>query len=491
MRTLSLTSVSFSYSASRDVLMDVDLELGPGWHGLVGANGSGKTTLLRLLAGELSPVSGDVGVPDLVIRCDQVVDLPSHDVLDFASSHDPAAYGLRGRLGLEPDMIDRWPTLSPGERRRWQVAAALAREPEVLLLDEPTNHLDAETTELLVNELRRFRGIGVIVSHDRALLDRLTAHTIRVANGNVQHWKAPYSTARVEWERARESARAEAEAASQVARKLERRLADERRSAELKSAQWRRSQRYARPGDHDTTSTARTEKFRAGEAAAGRRISALRDEATRAADARNGMSVARDHRAPLVFDGDPAPRRRLVSFHGELTIGKRVLARDVHADIERTTRLRISGPNGAGKSTLLGVLREHWSLPPERLLFLPQDLTVAESETVLAEVTGRPGPDLGRTMQLFARMGGEPDDVLASSRPSPGELRKLILADALSRNVWCLMLDEPTNHLDLDTVEALESALADFPGALVVISHDDRFAEAVTDSTLTLGHETN
>jgi ATPase subunit of ABC transporter with duplicated ATPase domains len=89
-------------------------------------------------------------------------------------------------------------------------------------------------------------------------------------------------------------------------------------------------------------------------------------------------------------------------------------------------------------------------------------------------------------MQLFARLGGEPGDVLASDRPSPGELRKLLLADALQRNVWCMLLDEPTNHLDLDTVERLEEALDAFPGALVVVSHDDVFADRLTTRTIVL-----
>ena len=195
---LSLTSVSFGYQA--DLLSAVDLDIGPGWHGLVGPNGSGKSTLLSLIAGDLRPQSGRISVSGPVVHCVQVIDAPTGDVVDLAESFDPFDFALRGRLGLDPATIDRWPTLSPGERRRWQVAAAVRQAPDILLLDEPTNHLDQDALADLVPLLRAHGGVGIVVSHDRSLLDDLTSSTIRLSGGSARMWRAPYSVARDEWQ---------------------------------------------------------------------------------------------------------------------------------------------------------------------------------------------------------------------------------------------------------------------------------------------------
>ncbi len=256
---LSLTSVSFGYHA--DLLSGVDLDIGPGWHGLVGPNGAGKSTLLSLIAGDLHPQSGRISLSGPVVHCVQVTDEPTGDVISLAESFDSSDFALRGRLGLEPSLIDRWSTLSPGERRRWQVASAVRQAPDILLLDEPTNHLDAEALAGLVPLLRSFTGVGIVVSHERSLLDDLTTSTIRLSGGSVRLWKAPYSVARDEWQVAAAAQLREAERRRSEQKKLERRLDTERRRAAEKTAAWNRSQRYARPGDHDATSTSRTEAF--------------------------------------------------------------------------------------------------------------------------------------------------------------------------------------------------------------------------------------
>ncbi|HEU4570636.1 MAG TPA: ATP-binding cassette domain-containing protein, partial [Gemmatimonadales bacterium] len=187
MPSVRLERLAFAFAAHQPVVTGATAHLGPGWTGLVGPNGAGKSTLLRLLAGELIPDGGRV-VRDpadaVTAYCPQTVDAPP-------AAEVPGRW--RALLGLDPAMLARWDTLSPGERRRWQVGAALGADPDLLLLDEPTDHLDADARDLLVGALRRFRGIGVLVSHDRALLDALTTTTLHLERGELTTWRGGWS----------------------------------------------------------------------------------------------------------------------------------------------------------------------------------------------------------------------------------------------------------------------------------------------------------
>src|SRR5262249_31710346 len=158
---LRLHGVSVAWAASAPILDSVSFTLDRGFYGLVGANGAGKTTLLSILAGERAPNEGSVVLTSrnaVVAWCRQDVDARDADVEALASRDDGVAAELRGRLALDRGELDRWETLSPGERKRWQIAAALTREPDVLLLDEPTNHLDVDARKRLLGALRRFAG---------------------------------------------------------------------------------------------------------------------------------------------------------------------------------------------------------------------------------------------------------------------------------------------------------------------------------------------
>ncbi|MGF1667574.1 MAG: ATP-binding cassette domain-containing protein [Acidimicrobiia bacterium] len=487
MPSIHLDCVSFSYTSAVDVLVDVDLHLGPGWTGVVGANGEGKTTLLSLLSGELVPTTGTVTVDAAgLVLCGQNVDRPEPHVLALAESFEPGAFALRGRLGLDPDMLDRWATLSPGERRRWQIGGALHAQPDVLLLDEPTNHLDADARQRMLTALARFPGVGLVVSHDRDLLDRLTSGTVRFRSGHADHLAAPYTVAAAEWAaRDLELAEAHADAKRRVVA-ADRRLADQRRDLEQRSARFTRTMQQAKAKDHDLHSTARKVKAQQGASAAGRSIGRLAAERDRLVEAAAGFDPTSRLGGSISFAGGPAPRPTLIRFSGPLVAGDVVLIDHLDLVIERTTRLHVAGPNGAGKSTLLAALAAAWDLDPERLLHLPQEYDDAGRHQVVEALMSLPKPDRGRVLQLVGRLGTDPDVLLASEQPSPGETRKLVMAMGLARHAWCLLLDEPTNHLDLQAVERLESALTEYPGSVVVVSHDSRFADAVAGQRVIL-----
>ena len=293
MVVLEAHGVGVAFTTSAPVFHDVALRLVPGWYGLVGANGAGKTTLLRVLAGELVPGDGSVRRDPRgarLVLCAQDVDEPSPDVLAFACDErvaggadlDPGlAAELRGRLGLVPFGVDRWPALSPGERKRWQIGAALAREPELLLLDEPTNHLDLEGRRLLVGALRRFRGVGVIVSHDRAILDELPGSTIRVHDARVTLHAGNYAEAAREWETARRAREEDHARAKDRVRVVASRLADARREHASAERSRSASSRMKDKNDHDGRSTGAKVVAGWAEARAGRTVGVARAELAR------------------------------------------------------------------------------------------------------------------------------------------------------------------------------------------------------------------
>ena len=164
------------------------------------------------------------------------------------------------------------------------------------------------------------------------------------------------------------------------------------------------------------------------------------------------------------------------------------LLRDVRTTIGRDERVHVVGSNGAGKTTLLGALLRGGP-PGERVLHLPQELASGEVERLAGELRALEPEARGRVLSVFAALGSDPERIVLrrsadAARLSPGEARKLALAMGLGRHAWALVLDEPTNHLDLPSIERLEVALADYPGCIVLVSHDETFARACTSRVL-------
>ncbi len=500
--TMECHRVALTYDA-RSVLRDVCLRLEPGWYGLVGANGAGKTTLLRLLAGDLAPTDGAVHLRPrgaVVALCPQEVEqLPTGDVDGALASRlalearcpaqepagAPALLAQRARrVRVERG---RWANLSPGERKRWQLAAALSADPDVLLLDEPTNHLDAQGWDRVLSELRRFRGLGVIVSHDRAVLESLCEATIWLEDGVVSLHSAKYGVA----EQAHSLLRREAEEAHAVARSrvahLASRLDGARRSQGAAERQRSSAARMKGVRDHDARSAAAKCRASAAEGRAGRKVTVLREQLLRAEGAVPEITRRRGGALHVTFERPPAPILAHLELP-ELRAGDCVLARDVRFTLRREDRIRIHGPNGAGKTTLLCALVAAAS-HPERILYVPQEL---DALSVQRRLAGLDRAARVHALALADALGADAARLGAmgpTGHTSPGEARKLALAIGLAERVHALILDEPTNHLDLPSIERLERALVAYPGALVLVTHDEALAKATTHRVHSVARE--
>jgi ATPase subunit of ABC transporter with duplicated ATPase domains len=482
MPAIHLNNLSFRYSTAVDTLVDVEIHLGPGWTGVVGANGAGKTTLLHLVAGRMTPSVGWLTVDPaeaLVILCEQTVDRATPDIERFAESWEGLDASLRGRLDLDVDQLQRWATLSPGERKRWQVGAALSREPDVLLLDEPTNHLDSEARGLLIASLVRFSGVGMVVSHDRSLLEELTTRTLRIDRGEVSLWNGAYGAASEGWTAIESAARAQHERLKAEAKKAERHHIELRQVNESKRARFKRRNNTASFKDIDSRSAARQGKHLEGEKAAGKALATAARASERAAETVSAADTRKTLGGEISFDFEPAPRRLLASHLGPLTVGEATIVEHVDLGVERTDRIWLRGRNGAGKTTLLRSLVDDADLPAEKLLFLEQEMTPEQVAGVSREMENLEPNQRGQVLAIVALLGVDPQVFLASRSPSPGEARKLAMALGIGRAAWLMALDEPTNHLDLPSIERLQRALSSYPGALLVVSHDEEFTRGL------------
>ena len=193
---LNLSNIEYAYPAAVEpALSGVTATFPKGWTGIVGDNGGGKTTLCLVACGLLQPNAGAVAPPLVSLYCAQDASVPPANLEDFAFAYDSAAVRLRRDLAIGDDWAHRYSTLSGGQQKRLQVACALWAVPDVLAVDEPTNHVDAATRRFISAALSRFGGIGLLVSHDRELLDELCSQCLFVADGAATMRPGGYSQA--------------------------------------------------------------------------------------------------------------------------------------------------------------------------------------------------------------------------------------------------------------------------------------------------------
>ena len=168
---------------------------------------------------------------------------------------------------------------------------------------------------------------------------------------------------------------------------------------------------------------------------------------------------------------------------GELPLGEDGRAlRFPDLAIGGISRIALTGPNGFGKSTLIRHVLTQVQVPADKLVSVPQEVSAEASQALLDEVKRLPKDELGRVMTTISRLGSRPGRLLESALPSPGEVRKLLLALGIVRGPHLIVMDEPTNHMDLPSILCLEEALAECPCALLLVSHDEAFLEGLTET---------
>ena len=492
------------------LLDHVDLVVEPGSRiGLIGRNGAGKSSLLKLLAGAAVPDDGRVwrqpGLRVAYVVQEPELD-PAHTVFEatvaglgnlsriladyHAAAHSPelaagdedamnrmqAAQELLeqhngwqiehrvesvlSRLGLAQDA--RIDTLSGGMRKRVALARALAGDPQLLILDEPTNHLDVDSIVWLENMVADFPGAVFIVTHDRAFLDRAVTGIAELDRGRLGLY--PGSFAAYEQRKADQLA---VEAVNN--QKFDKLLAQEE--------VWIRKGIEARR----TRNEGRV-----------RRLESLRLERSARRERLGQVSIT-------VAEGERSGQLVAELEHVDKRLGERQIVRDFSCRILRGDKIGLIGPNGAGKSTLIKLILGE--MPPDAgkvrrgtklaVAYYDQFRVQLDEESTVAQ-TIAPGSDFveidgarKHIMTYLADFLFPPERARAPVKAlSGGERNRLLLARLFSQTANMLVLDEPTNDLDIDTLELLETLLQDYPGTVLLVSHDRAFLDNVVTDTI-------
>ncbi|MUL66821.1 ABC transporter [Mycobacterium sp. CBMA 234] len=520
MSSITCSHLSFSWPDDTELFSDLSFTIGAGRTGLVAPNGAGKSTLLKLIAGELKPTGGSVtidgtvgylpqalpfataltvaeilGVAPILAALAALADGDASDAVFAAIGDDwdieERCTAQLARLGLDVSLDRVLGTLSGGEVVTLGLAAELLRRPEVLLLDEPTNNLDSAARQRLYDELDRYPGALVVISHDRALLDRMD-RIAELRDGEILSYGGNFT------------------AYHDTVADAQRAALDEMRNAESQLKLQKRQMQQARERAARRAGTAARNlkdaglpKIIAGQLKRNAQESAGRaDEvhARRIDDARSRLDAAEravrdDDVIALDLPDTAVPAGRTLLSAAGLNIKRdgRMLFADngIDLDIRGPERIALTGRNGAGKSTLLRMI--NGDLQPDagqltrgdgRIAYLSQRLDLLDEQGSVLDnlVSWAPTLSVTRRRHLLAQFLFQGNRIdLPVSVLSGGERLRATLACVLYAEPapHLLLLDEPTNNLDLVSVGQLESALGAYRGAFIVVSHDERFLDAI------------
>lgn len=514
--SITLSGLAWSTPDGRPLFSSVDLSFDTDRTGLVGRNGVGKTTLLKLISGDLAPLSGKVSVNGTLGVLRQAVQVaPDEAVADLFGVRGGLALLRRAedgqagvdelaladwtlesrmasalsRLGLDAQPETPLATLSGGQRTRVGLAALLFAAPDFILLDEPTNNLDRDGRRAVIDLLASWRSGAIVVSHDRELLDtldsivELTSLGATRYGGNWSHYRARKA---IELASARHDLADAEKRVDEIARRTQEKV-------ERQARRDRAGRAKKEKGDIPRlVLNARKELSENTSGGAARLAERQRSQAfDDAVSARQRIEILQP--LSVVLPSTNLPPSKTVLRIDKVGVGfepDRPILHDLSFAITGPERIAITGPNGSGKTTLLALITGQvapWQGTVRRMTdfaLLDQRVSLLDASASIRDNFKHLNPQAGENAcrAALARFMFRADAALQTvSSLSGGQLLRAGLACVLGGATPppLLILDEPTNHLDIDAIEAVEAGLRAYDGALLVVSHDETFLQAI------------
>lgn len=477
MQHLKLNHISYKYSY-HEIFSNLNLDFTNGWSGIIGQNGSGKTTLLKLIAKQLKPQNGNISGNDLVYYCEQKLDKYPYLFHEFRDDFSSKRYKLQELLEIQDEWFYTWETLSFGERKRIQIAIALYSEADVLLLDEPTNHLDFSMKKIVIEALKGFKKIGLIVSHDREVLDTLCSNTIILKNNKIYRYKTNYSSSLEEFAKEQEALAKEYEKQDQRIKTLAKNIQSQKEK--VSKIKGRFSKKNIDKNDSSTKEKINLAKLTGKDKVDSKKVDTLNTKLEHLNS--NKKRIDKEYKKGIVLDNATIRKSAvpIVLKAQKLQLGGEKILDFPDIVINHGDKIAIVGDNGSGKSSFIKYLLSH--IDQKDMLYLPQEIDELQAKELFESIQELSDEKKGELFTFVTRLSSNPKKLLDHTLPSPGELRKLLIAKAMLENISMIVLDEPTNHMDIDSILALEEALKAYDGTVILISHDRIFLENIVKS---------
>lgn len=485
MSFINISNLSFSYESSiHPIFSSLNQTFNNGWYAIIGVNGSGKSTLFNLLNNTLMPQEGTISpkIETFLCKQDNLDEIPS-SFYDPEIINNSEAVSLLGRLEIKDEWLFNYDKLSGGEKKRCMVADALLRSPTLLLIDEPINHLDSYSINLLVNELKKFNKIGLIISHNLDFLDSLCSKTLILEDNhlftNILNYECKPSLAIKQ--RKKEIEFLNKQKISKVSDISKLKKMKEREYQIIQKSKNKLSKKNLDKKDFSTKSKIDGARITSKDKKPGLRLTSINNEIIRESDKLSKINIPKKNKLGISFNNIQSKKNTIISFQKDEISQLHNIYKVSHPymEIKKDDKIIIRGQNGSGKTSFVNIIEQNLIKYNSPYWYIHQDYSEKDRIKIKDKLIHLDKDTQSQILSISFRLGADPTSLLTTTLLSQGETQKLLYGFAIFSNSNILLLDEPTNYLDIFSISILTKALLSYRGAIICVSHDVNFMEKI------------